>query len=235
MDRGGMTRRRIYLWMAAVLATVLLIVVLYGVFFLPHPEPIQSTADTTDTTAFTYEHHTFKQHQSRRTQRHYRPHYGHNAQPAYQPQSRPDDRQYRSKFLLVELNSADSIDLVQLHNIGPTFARRILRYRNLLGGFVDKSQLWEVYGMDSTRFNDIAPHVTIDNKTVAQLDLNSATLDQLKRHPYLDYQQARAIIRHRDAMGPYHSIHDLAQVALLDSTTICKLTPYLTCNSLQNK
>lgn len=235
MDRGGMTRKRIYLWMAAVLATVLLIVVLWGVVFLPRPIPLEPTLLAAKTDSATAHSQNRPQPHRHYTQSHSTPQYTPPLQHTYQPESQPAERYHKSMFLTIELNRADSTDLVQLYNVGPTFARRIMRYRNLLGGFVDKSQLWEVYGMDSVRYNDIAPHVLIDTTAVAHLDLNTATLDQLKRHPYLDYHQARAIVQARETMGLYHTVHDLLQVSLMDEKTYRKLIPYLTCNSQPSK
>lgn len=221
--------------MAAVLATVLLIVVLYGAFFLPSPSQLQASIVIDDTTAQETDYHQSYKPRTYPSRRHSQSYYEPSAHQAYQPQSRPADRQYKPKYLQIELNSADSTDLVQLYNVGPTFARRILRYRNLLGGYTDKDQLWEIYGMDSVRFNDIAPHVTVNADKVAKLDINTATLDQLKRHPYLDFHQARAIVQLRETAGPYHSIQDLAQVPMVDPNTISKLTPYITCNSQPSK
>ena len=141
----------------------------------------------------------------------------------------------KSAHVMVELNSADSMDLVQLYNIGPAFAKRILKYRARLGGFVEKTQLWEVYGMDSVRYNDIAPYVSVNSDGIELIDINSASVDQLKRHPYLDYYQAKAIVRMREQAGLYSDICDLKKVAIIDNETYNKILPYLTCNSLQNK
>lgn len=145
------------------------------------------------------------------------------------------DYQYPKKSLSFELNTADSLDLVQLYNIGPVIARRILKYRSLLGGYVNKEQLREVYGIDSSRYNDIAPHLTVNPNLISHIDINSADIDQLKHHPYLDYYQAKAIIRLREEKGPYQSVRDILNIPLIDSETFTRIEPYLTCNSQPNK
>ena len=137
--------------------------------------------------------------------------------------------------LIFELNTADSLDLVQLYNIGPVIARRILKYRTMLGGYVSTEQLREVYGIDSSRFNDIAPHLTADPKRITQIDINSADIDRLKRHPYLDYYQAKAIIRLREEKGPYLSVTDILNIPIIDQETYNRIEPYLTCNSQPNR
>ena len=143
--------------------------------------------------------------------------------------------QYPKKALSFELNTADSLDLVQLYNIGPVIARRILKYRSLLGGYVRKEQLREVYGIDSARYNDIAPHLTVDPSRITPIDINTADIDRLKRHPYLDYYQAKAIIRLREEKGAYAGVRDILNIPIIDSETFTRIEPYLICNSQPNK
>ena len=143
--------------------------------------------------------------------------------------------QYPKKSLSFELNTADSLDLVQLYNIGPVIARRILKYRSLLGGYVRREQLREVYGIDSARYNDIAPHLTVDPSRITPIDINTADIDRLKRHPYLDYYQAKAIIRLREERGAYAGVGDILNIPIIDSETFTRIEPYLICNSQPNK
>ena len=143
--------------------------------------------------------------------------------------------QYSKKALSFELNTADSLDLVQLYNIGPVVARRILKYRSLLGGYVRREQLREVYGIDSARYNDIAPHLTVDPSRITPIDINTADIDRLKRHPYLDYYQAKAIIRLREEKGAYAGVGDILNIPIIDSETFTRIEPYLICNSQPNK
>ena len=145
------------------------------------------------------------------------------------------DYQYPKKALSFELNTADSLDLVQLYNIGPVVARRILKYRSLLGGYVRKEQLREVYGIDSARYSDIAPHLTVDPSRITPIDINTADIDRLKRHPYLDYYQAKAIIRLREEKGAYADVRDILNIPIIDSETFTRIEPYLICNSQPNK
>lgn len=127
----------------------------------------------------------------------------------------------------IEINSADTAMLQQLYGIGPAFAVRIVKYRNLLGGFTHKEQLLEVYGMDEERYNGFADYVTVDMSKVRKIDINSATVDQLKRHPYLDYYQARAIVDYRKQGNLIHSAEDLLKVNLIDNATLTKIDGYI--------
>ena len=133
----------------------------------------------------------------------------------------------KREVLHFDLNTADSLDLVQLHGIGPVFARRILRYRQLLGGYASVEQLKEVYGMSPETYGSIAPHLSASPSAVRGLNVNSATIEQLRRHPYLDYYQARAIVAWREKGHHYNNLDDLRLVTLLDDSTLSRLAPYL--------
>lgn len=132
--------------------------------------------------------------------------------------------------LLVDINTADTARLQQLRGIGPVFASRIVKYRNLLGGFVDIRQLLEVYGMDENRFSSIEPHLTASSLNVRKMKINSASFEELRRHPYLDYYQARAIVDYRRTVGPVRNPEDLLKINLVDEETIRKISDYIQYN-----
>jgi competence ComEA-like helix-hairpin-helix protein len=101
----------------------------------------------------------------------------------------------------IELNTADSAELVKLYGIGPYYAARILEYREKLGGFSVPEQLLEVYGMDKERLLGFYDNVFVDTSFVKKMDLNTVTEDQLASHIYIGRYLARCIIRYREAAG----------------------------------
>lgn len=101
----------------------------------------------------------------------------------------------------VELNSADSLELIQLPQIGPWFAHRILKYRKILGGYIHKNQLLEVYGMEVERLEQFDIYVNIDTTKVEPLRINYVDFKQLVRHPYISYELAKAIFNQRERKG----------------------------------
>lgn len=131
------------------------------------------------------------------------------------------------KKLTFDLNKADTIDLEQLYGIGPTLARRIVRYRERLGGFYSIEQLKEVYGLDVQLVERLSSQLTLSDTPLRTLNPNTATLNELKQHPYLDYYQAKAIVTFRQQGGKFHSSSDLLKIGLLDEATIRKIEPYL--------
>ena len=102
---------------------------------------------------------------------------------------------------VLELNSTDSIALVDLPQIGEVMASRIQRYRDRLGGFVCYEQLYEVKGMDSARFATVRPYLLLDTTHIHKLEVNRDEFKTLLRHPYLEYDQVKAIVNHRERKG----------------------------------
>jgi competence protein ComEA len=127
----------------------------------------------------------------------------------------------------VEINGADSARLTQVRGIGPSFAMRIIRYRDRLGGFYHKEQLMEVFGVDTAKYNEIDKQLTIDPAKVTRLKINTISLPSLQQFPYLNYKQVNAIIQYRAQHGNYNSITDLANVAILTPEVLRKIEPYL--------
>ncbi|HVS91851.1 MAG TPA: helix-hairpin-helix domain-containing protein [Mucilaginibacter sp.] len=128
---------------------------------------------------------------------------------------------------VVELNTADSATLTELKGIGPSFARRIVGYRNRLGGFWRKEQLLEVYGLDSDRYAGLQAEVSVDPSNIKKIPVNSVNFETLSRFPYLSYKQTNAIIQFREQHGPYESLADLQNIAIMDNNTIQKIKPYI--------
>lgn len=169
--------------------------------------------------------------------------------PAYKPRKNtlsPPERRasdnpapqknYAGRYTPLSLNSSDSASLERLPGIGPVLAARIVRYREKLGGFYNSAQLKEVYGIDDTLYSFVGPFLetTAARSTLTKIDLNNATLETLRQHPYLRWEKARAIIRYREANGPFTSVSDLEKIYLLDTATIRRLTPYVQVNAATN-
>jgi competence protein ComEA len=132
-----------------------------------------------------------------------------------------------AKPVIVTLNTADTVELDRLKGIGPAFARRIVKYREAVGGFYRKEQLMEVYQMDSARYNKIKDQIILDRIPLRIIYINKVGFDDLKNHPYLKYKQINAIIQFRKQHGNYSNIVELKKVAILSSETVEKLAPYI--------
>ena len=129
----------------------------------------------------------------------------------------------------VELNGADSTDLVQLNGIGPAYANRIIKYRNLLGGFYSTAQILEVYNFPVETFQKIENSISADTVLIKKIRLNFAEFPDLIRHPYFNKKQVEAVLNFRNKNGSFQNILQLKSNGLIDSETFLKLRPYLTC------
>jgi competence protein ComEA len=129
--------------------------------------------------------------------------------------------------VVVELNSADSAKLTSVEGIGPGFAKRIIYYRERLGGFVSKEQLKEVYGLDELKYKEVAGQLKVDAGRIRKININTITFDKLRLMPYLDYKQVNAIIEYRKQHGNYTSIADIENIAIIDDGILRKIEPYL--------
>jgi competence ComEA-like helix-hairpin-helix protein len=129
---------------------------------------------------------------------------------------------------LVEINDADSTSLETIRGIGPAFASRIVKYRNRLGGFYRKEQLMEVYGLDSALFERIESQVLVNTSSIRTININTATFEEIKRHPYLSYKQMNAILQYRKQHVNFESIDDLKKIAIMNEEILRKIEPYLT-------
>lgn len=128
---------------------------------------------------------------------------------------------------IVEINTADSIVLKGLRGIGSVLANRIIGYRELIGGFVNKQQLLEVYGIDSILFASIERHIILDTSFVSKLNINELSKQELSSHPYLNYNIANSIVSYREQHGKFRNIPDLLDIYVIDEALLEKIHPYL--------
>jgi competence protein ComEA len=97
----------------------------------------------------------------------------------------------------------------------------------LLGGYHNKQQLKELYGLDAEKYAEISDQVRVNPNAIKKININAAETDELNRLPYLNYKQANAIVQYRLQHGEYLSADDLADIAILDPQIIQKIKPYL--------
>jgi len=128
----------------------------------------------------------------------------------------------------IELNSADTTMLKKIPGIGSAFAKRIAGYRALLGGYYAVTQLSEVYGIDEDKYNALAGWFTVDASQVEKLSVNTLSLDSLKRHPYIDYRQAKAIVQLRKQKGRLVGWDNFSLLDEFTEIDYIKLQHYLT-------
>ncbi len=140
-------------------------------------------------------------------------------------------RQEFRKELRIDLSQDDSLEILKLPGIGPSFARRIVNYRKRLGGYCSIEQLKEVWGLTDSLYELISPFLFLSDSVPDRFPLNSVNQDVLARHPYTGYTIAKVIIKYRDQHGPFSDVSDIKKVPLVSDEIFRKLAPYLVLES----
>lgn len=128
---------------------------------------------------------------------------------------------------VVELNTADSLTLKKVPGIGSAFSRRIVKYRELLGGFHSVFQLSEVYGIDAERYEALKSWFIVDPSFLRRLPVNALPADSLSKHPYISYRQARAIYDLRTRKGKLSGWESLSLLEEFAEGDRERIAPYL--------
>ena len=123
----------------------------------------------------------------------------------------------------IDLNAADTSLYKKVPGIGSYYSRKIAEYGRRLGGYVSTNQLDEIENFPS----EAKKYFSVNASNVHQLNVNRLSLNELKRHPYINYYQAKAIIDHRRLQGPLHSLSELRLLPDFSPEAIKRLEPYV--------
>ena len=133
----------------------------------------------------------------------------------YQPKIREGEH--------IVLNMADTTALKTVPGIGPYFARKVVEYGRRLGGYVSVDQLDEIEDFPL----DAKDYLVIENPTPKKLNVNQLSLNELKRHPYINFFMARTITDYRRLHGSIRSLNDLRLSKDFPPEVIARLEPYV--------
>ena len=129
---------------------------------------------------------------------------------------------------LVDLNSASSEELESIPGIGLFYATNILKQRDRLGGFINFEQLTEIWKFTPEKLEEIKPYIKLDLSKINKLNINTVTVEELKRHPYFSWNVANSIVKMRKQKGNFTSISELKESVLVTEELFLKIKPYLT-------
>jgi len=143
----------------------------------------------------------------------------------------PRSKEYTAyKTVLVDINLADSTAWIALPGIGSKLAARIINFREKLGGFYSVEQVSETFGLADSVFQKIKSRLLLSALKVKQIDINKASLDELKQHPYIRWNIAMAMVRYREQHGSFATVDDLSGINILNKELLEKIRPYLVAN-----
>jgi competence protein ComEA len=140
--------------------------------------------------------------------------------------NREDKKRLITEIKRMDINSADSMQLITIKGIGPFYAKTIIKYRNALGGFHSKEQLMEVWKFDQEKYDALEKYIIVNASKVTKININTCTAKELK-HPYINWKIANGIINYRSKHGNFHTLEEIKKTDLLDDETFLKIVPYL--------
>ena len=142
------------------------------------------------------------------------------------PHERRDTLRYPVKMAEGEqlmLNEADTTQLQRVPGIGSYYARQIVRYGQRLGGYVSVDQLDEIEAFPK----ESKQYFVVNAANIQRLNINRLTLQQLRRHPYINYYQAKAIVDYRRLHGNIKSLQELRLSRDFTPEAIQRIEPYI--------
>jgi len=134
---------------------------------------------------------------------------------------------YKESKQAIDINIADTSAFIALPGIASKLANRIVEFRNKLGGFYSIEQVGETFGLRDSVFQLIKPRLTISNTIPIQFNINTATVDQMKIHPYIHFAIANAIVQYRTQHGNYTNVTDIKKIISITNDAYNKMAPYL--------
>jgi competence protein ComEA len=137
-----------------------------------------------------------------------------------------EKRQVRQRF---DINTADTLLLKRIYGIGSRLALRIIRFRDALGGFVHKEQLYEVYGLDSVVVERLLEFSFIaEDFEPEKININMADQERLSGHPYISRKLAQRILSYRFQHGDFIDANDIKKLSAIENENLERLLPYVT-------
>lgn len=134
---------------------------------------------------------------------------------------------YVARYSIIDVNTADTSAFISLPGIGSKLAARIVTFRDKLGGFYSIDQIGETYGLPDSAFQKIKQYLKLDNVSVKKININTATVDEMKAHPYIKFSIANSIVAYRNEHGTFSKIEDIKKVMAVTDEIYKKIEPYL--------
>lgn len=134
----------------------------------------------------------------------------------------------KEKIKKVDINLSDAEKWKELPGIGEVLSKRIVTFREKLGGFFSVEQVREVYGLKDSVWHVIHPFLHLNEVNLKKIAINDIELDTLRLHPYLTWKQAEILVLYRQNHGPFNTAEDLLKIEVFDKELVEKLKPYLT-------
>jgi DNA uptake protein ComE-like DNA-binding protein len=127
----------------------------------------------------------------------------------------------------VDINLADTAAFIALPGIGSKLSKRIIAFREKLGGFYSIDQVGETYLLPDSTFQKVKPLLVTGNTPVKKININTASVNEMKSHPYIRYNLANAIFQYRQQHSNFNSTEDVKKILIVTDEIYHKIAPYL--------
>lgn len=127
----------------------------------------------------------------------------------------------------VNLNGGSHEEFERIRGIGSYFSKKIIDYRERLGGYIHKEQLLEIWKIDLVKYQEIEEFIYFGSEPVEKISINKASVEMLSKHPYINYKMANSIVKMRAQSGDYKEVKEIRRSKLIDEVTFVKIKPYL--------
>lgn len=141
------------------------------------------------------------------------------------PGAKPEKKEFSQA--LIDINTADTTALIALPGIGSKLSQRIINFRDRLGGFHSVEQVGETFGLPDSTFQKIKKRLVVKTASLKRINVNTATVDELKAHPYIRYAIGNAIVQYRNQHGNFSSVDELKKIMAVTEEVYSKALPYL--------
>ncbi|MFL5809776.1 MAG: helix-hairpin-helix domain-containing protein [Flavisolibacter sp.] len=131
------------------------------------------------------------------------------------------------KPVVININEADTTAWIALPGIGSKLASRIINFRDKLGGFYSVDQVSETFGLPDSTFQKIKGRLASGGE-IKKININTSTKDDLKKHPYIRWNLANAIVEYRSQHGNFETLQAIKNIPLITEDVFSKIAPYLT-------
>ncbi len=151
------------------------------------------------------------------------------------PKKRIDSLNHYSKntrkveyaIVKIDLNHCDTSDIKSIPMFGSARAKKVIEYRDQLGGFHSVQQLKEIYILQELESDFLNQYFFVQNNDYQKIKINSISYADLKNHPYFDAYLAKQVIKYREKTGPISSLEELQKATNAYASLIEKMRPYI--------
>ncbi|PZX61075.1 DNA uptake protein ComE-like DNA-binding protein [Algoriphagus ratkowskyi] len=150
--------------------------------------------------------------------------------PVFNPQDtvvRKSSSKQLESLNRIPFAEADSIVLQIVPGIGQSTASRVVKFRESIGGLHSKNQLTEVYGLKPETIDAIWEYFDFTPAIFKKVKINQVELEELAKHPYCSYAEAKVLIAYRKQHGIFQSPDDFLKIRIFKQEWIDKISPYL--------